>query len=135
MLAAENATVIPAGNDPVPKVTAEANPLPGVIVIVVVPDAPGATVKLDGAALRANDEGNATDTVNVVAPVSIPLVPVTVIEYAPGAAELLAAMVSVLVPDPGAEKPDGANPTMIPAGNAPPPVEAAVSATGPLNPV
>jgi hypothetical protein len=125
----ESCTVIPTGNAPAASVTFEANPLPGVIVIAVVPNAPGATVMLDGAALSANDDGADTDTVSVVVLVNPPLVPVTRIEYVPAVAELLAPIVSALVPAPGDGIVEGANATGTPAG-----IPDAVKTTAPLNP-
>jgi hypothetical protein len=128
-LAEENCTAIPAGAL-VASVTLEVNPLPGVIFMVLVPDVPGASVTLAGDAASVNDDADTTATEMIAVPVKLPLVPVTVIEYNPGAAELLAATASVLVPDPGAEIVDGVNPTVTPAGKAP-----AFNTTAPLNPL
>lgn len=128
-LVAESCTTIPAGAL-ADSATAEVNPLPGVILIVPVPDMPGASVMLAGDAANANAVGDTTATEMVAAPVTPPLVPVTLIEYTPGAAELPAAIDTVLAPDPSAGIVDGANPTVTPAG-----VPAAVKTTAPLNPV
>ena len=110
--------------------TAAVNPLPGVIFIELVPDASGASVTLAGVANSVNEDGDPTVTETTAVAVKLPLVPVTVIEYTPTAAALLAAIASVLTPDPGAEMVDGVNPTVTPVGNA-----LVVNATAPLNPV
>ena len=110
-------------------VTAEVNPLPGVIFIVLVPDVPGASVTLAGVATNVKEDGDPTVTETTAVAFRLPLVPVTVIEYTPTEAEVLAAIASVLTPDPGAEMVDGVNPTVTPVGNA-----LVVNTTAPLNP-
>jgi len=128
ILAEESCTVIPAGAL-ADSATAEVNPLPGVILMAVIPDVPGATVILAGDAVSVNEDGETTATKMAAVAIKLPLAPVTEIEYNPGAVELLAAIDTVLVPDPGAESVDGVNPTVIPPGIPP-----AVNATAPLNP-
>jgi hypothetical protein len=110
-------------------------PVPGVIVICVVPLAPGAIVKLAGEADNENDAGDATVTLKLNALVKLPLVPVIVIGYVPSTAAFVAETVITLVPDPGDEIVDGENDTETPVGNAPPPLDAAVNAIAPANPL
>lgn len=128
MLADESERVMPEGSVPVASVTLDANPAPGVMVMVAVPDAPCATVTLDGAA--DNVKEGVTVTATVVELVRLPLAAVILIEYTPAAAVLVAATVSALLPDPGAAIVDGENATVTPLG-----CPLAVSTTALLNPL
>jgi hypothetical protein len=134
MLLEENCTVIPAGREPVESTTLAVKLLPGVTVIVVEAELPGATDTLDGPAVKVNDAPGFPVTVTGMTTVLVrlPLVPLMVIESDAATAALLAETVTRLVPDPGAAIVDGANPTVTPAGNAPPPVKEAVRTTAPL---
>ena len=134
MLVEENWTVIPAGSEPVESAMEDVNPLAAVMVIVVAEEAPAAMVTLDGAAASVNVALDVSTSGRIIVLVKLPLVPLIAIEYLPATAELLAATVTVLVPDPGDEIVDGANPTVTPAGNALPFDKEAVRATAPLKP-
>jgi hypothetical protein len=72
--------VTPAGIPLAENVTVDAKPLPGVILMTLVPDVPGASVTLAGDAARLKDEGEETVTKTTFVPVKLPLVPVNVIE-------------------------------------------------------
>lgn len=78
MLAAENCTVTPAGIPPADNVTLEANPLPGVIEIVVTADAPGAAVMLAGDALTVKVTAGDTVSAKLTVLDMFPLVPLRV---------------------------------------------------------
>lgn len=78
-LAAENCAVIPGGIPLAENVTVDAKPAPGVRLMTLVPDIPGASVTLAGDSVSVNDEGEVTATETTAVPVKIPLVPVNVI--------------------------------------------------------
>jgi hypothetical protein len=141
----ENCTEIPDGSEPVARATLEVNPLPGFNVMVDVADEPGTVEMLAGDGLIVNattTAAAATVTEIFVVFVTLPLVPLTVIEYVPGPTELLAAIDRVLVPEPGAAIVAGVNPTVTPLGvvadsaMAPlkPPVIVLINVTGALAP-
>jgi hypothetical protein len=87
-----------------------------VVVIVLVPFAPGAMETAVGEAEMAKPGGAGTVSVTVEVCVIPPPAPVTVIGYVPGAVVEATAMVIAEVPEPGAATDVGLKATVTPAG-------------------
>lgn len=73
-----NDAVTPGGNPDAARLTLPVNPFCGLIVIVLVVEAPGATLMLAGVADIVNDGGAVMVKVNRAVLVSVPDVPVIV---------------------------------------------------------
>ncbi len=90
-----NVAVTPYGTPAAAKVTAPLNPFCATTVSVLVPLAPGKTLRLVGDAVRAKLGGIATVRLKVVVLCSVPDVPAMVTVAVPSVADALAVRVSV----------------------------------------
>lgn len=116
--------VTPFGKPEIVTETEPVKPFCGVTVRLADPLAPCAMVNAEGAALKVKVAGEVTVSATVVLAVTDPDAPVTVTVDAPGAAELAAVSVNVLLPET-----TGPNDAVTPDGKPD-----AESATVPLNP-
>ena len=105
-----NTAVTPPGSPEAASVTLRVNPYWPLTVMVGFPDAPWATVREVGEALKVNVGGGVTVSESVVVAVKVPEVPLTVTVAVPVVAELLAVSLSTLLPVVGLVPNDAVTP-------------------------